>query len=142
MSFYNFLDKVDPTIVKEYALERYKNGEHGHNNYKKPEFEEIKTKPVFKQKLNLPSIEELSEEHYAKQYVINRNIPEKHYVNLYFAQDFKKFVETLNIEKDGLKEDDPRLVIPFYNKEKDLVAFQGRALGERSEEHTSELQSH
>ena len=130
MSFYNFLDKVDPTIVKEYALERYKNGEQGRDNYKKPTFEEFKTKPTFKQKLDLPSIDELPEEHYAKQYVINRNIPEKHYVNLYFAQDFKKFVETLNIEKDGLKEDDPRLVIPFYNKEKDLVAFQGRALGE------------
>ena len=48
-----------------------------------------------------------------------------------FAADFKKFVEVdLKIEKDGLKEDDPRLVIPFFNEEKTLVSFQGRALGE------------
>ena len=39
-------------------------------------------------------------------------------------------MESLNIEKDGLKEDDQRLVIPFYDEDKNLVAFQGRALGE------------
>ena len=32
--------------------------------------------------------------------------------------------------KDGLKEEDPRLIIPFYDEEKNLIAFQGRALGE------------
>lgn len=130
MSFYNFLDKVDPHLLKEYSLERYKNGEHGHSNYPKPEFEEVKTKPVFRTKIDLPSINELPDEHYAKQYVLSRNIPEKHHANLYFANDFKKYVETLNIEKDGLKEDDPRLVIPFFDEEKNLVAFQGRSLGE------------
>ena len=36
MSFYNFLNKVDTSIVKEYALERYKNGESGRENYPKP----------------------------------------------------------------------------------------------------------
>ena len=54
MSFYNFLDKVDPNLTKEYALERYKNGEIKTNNYEKPDFEEYKTKTVFKKKLELP----------------------------------------------------------------------------------------
>ena len=36
----------------------------------------------------------------------------------------------MGIEKEGLKEDDVRLVIPFYDAEKNLVSFQGRALGE------------
>jgi len=50
---------------------------------------------------------------------------------LYYAEDFKKFVEIdMKIEKEGLKENDPRLVIPFYDENKNLVAFQGRALGE------------
>jgi hypothetical protein len=30
--------------------------------------------------------------------------------------------------KKGLKEDDPRLVIPFYDADKNLIAFQGRGL--------------
>jgi transcription elongation factor Elf1 len=131
MSFYNFLDKVDPTILKEYSLERYKNGETGRDNYKKPDFEIAKSVPKFREKINLPSIQSLPDEHFAKEYVIKRQIPETHFQNLYFAEDFKQFVEIdLKIEKDGLKEDDPRLVIPFYDADKNLVAFQGRALGE------------
>jgi hypothetical protein len=59
-----------------------------------------------------------------------RQIPQTFYSELYYAEDFKKFVESLNLEKDTLKENDPRLVIPFYDKDKNLVAFQGRALGE------------
>jgi transcription elongation factor Elf1 len=130
-SFYNFLDKVDPNLLKEYALERYKNGETGNHNYQKPTFEEFKPEPPkFKQSLNIPTIESLPEEHYAKLYVKGRKIPEKFYSELYFAEDFKEFVESLKIEKDGLKEDDPRLVIPFYDQDKNLIAFQGRALGE------------
>jgi len=130
-SFYNFLEKVDSTLVKEYALERYKNGEQGRDNYVKPTFEEIKTEtPKFKKSLGIPSVNSLPEEHYAKVYVKSRRIPERFHSDLYFAEDFKSFVETLQIEKDGLKEDDPRLVIPFYDEDRNLVAFQGRALGE------------
>jgi transcription elongation factor Elf1 len=128
-NFYNFLDKVDSSLVKEYALERYKN-ETGANNYKKPDFDEFKTKTTFKQKLDLPSISDLPDEHYAKTYVLSRGIPEEHHLNLYYAEDFKKFVESLDVEKDGLKDNDPRLIIPFYDEEKNLVAFQGRSLGE------------
>ena len=129
-SFYNFLDRVDPTLTKEYALERYKNDETKNTNYKKPDFEEVKTKPVFREKISLESIESLPEEHFAKTYVCSRKIPEQFYSQLYFAPDFRKFVQELGIDKEGLKEDDPRLVIPFYDKDKNLIAFQGRALGE------------
>jgi len=129
-SFYNFLDKVDPTLCKEYSLERYKDSAGG-NNYAKPNFEEFKTElPKFKKTLGIPSIKSLPKEHYAKVYVESRKIPEEFHSELYFAEDFKGFVDSLQIEKEGLKEDDPRLVIPFYDEDKNLVAFQGRALGE------------
>jgi transcription elongation factor Elf1 len=129
-TFYNFLEKVDANLHKEYALERYKEGG-GNNNTPKPDFEEVKAdKPVFKQKLNLPSVAELPDGHFAKDYVIGRKIPEQQYHNLYYAEDFKKFVEELGVDKEGLKEDDPRLVIPFYDEDKNMVALQGRALGE------------
>ena len=131
MSFYNFLDKVDPAILQEYALERYKNGEDGKANYKKPDFEIAKNTPKFKTRVPLPSIQSLPEGHFAKEYVLNRKIPDAYLSSLYYAEDFKKFVEDdMKISKDGLKKDDPRLVIPFYDSEKNLVAFQGRALGE------------
>lgn len=130
-TFYNFLKQVDPNLLKEYQLERYTNGETGNNNYPKPEFDEFKTeKPTFKKALELPSIESLPEAHFAKNYVQQRKIPETVWSQLYYAEDFATFIQTLGIEKEGLYKDDKRLVIPFYNAEKELVAVQGRSLGE------------
>lgn len=130
-NFYNFLERVDATLLKEYTLERYKNGEDGRAaNCPKPKFEIAKGSPVFKKKLSLPAIQSLPEGHYAKAYVQGRKIPESQMASLYYAEDFKNFVEVqMKIEKDGLIDNDPRLVIPFYDEEKNLVAFQGRALG-------------
>ena len=130
-TFYNFLKQVDPALLKEYQLERYKNGETGNNNYPKPDFEEFKTeKPTFKVSLDLPSINSLPEAHFAKVYVKQRQIPETFYGELYYAEDFAAFIQSLGIEKEGLHKNDKRLVIPFYDKEKNLVAIQGRSLGE------------
>jgi len=129
-SFYNFLDKVDPTLIKEYALERYKNGDNNKSDHKTPDFEEFKTeKPIFKKSLGLPTIQSLPEAHFAKVYVQSRRIPETFHSQLYYAEDFAAFIQSLGIEKE-LHKEDKRLVIPFYDKEKNLIAIQGRALGE------------
>jgi hypothetical protein len=126
-TFYNFLNFVDPTLIREYTLERYKEGETGHHNYPKPEFNI--PKPVFRERIKLDNVLSLPEEHFAKAYVRNRKIPESNWKELYFTPDFASFVASYGIEKE-LKENDPRLIIPFYDKDKKLFAFQGRALGE------------
>jgi DNA primase len=129
-TFYNFLKQVDESLLKEYQLERYKNGDTGNNNYPKPIFEEFKAEaPTFKKSLELPSIDSLPEAHFAKVYVQQRRIPETIYSQLYYAEDFAAFIQSLGIEKE-LSKEDKRLVIPFYDQEKNLVAVQGRALGE------------
>jgi len=129
ISFYNFLDKVDPELLKEYQLERYKENDTS-RHIKAPTLEEFKApRPVFKKAFSIPSIDSLPEDHYAKTYVNSRKIPGDFHKTLYFAEDFKRFVDEMQIQKDGLQENDPRLVIPFYDKDKNLIAFQGRALG-------------
>ena len=129
-TFYNFLDKVDATLIKEYALERYKNGTQNANT-KAPSFEQTKTeKPTFRKKLSLESIDSLPEEHFAKTYVCSRFIPKDFHSQLYFAPDFRKFIQELNVKQEGLKENDQRLIIPFYDENKNLIAVQGRTLGE------------
>jgi hypothetical protein len=129
-TFYNLLKEVDPLLLKEYQLERYKNG-NDNGNYPKPDFEEAKQEaPKFKKALELPSIDSLPEAHFAKNYVSQRRIPENLYSQLYYAEDFAAFIQTLGIEKENLHKGDKRLVIPFYDKEKNLVAVQGRSLGE------------
>ena len=127
-TFYNFLRQIDERLLAEYQLERYKNGATG--NTPAPVFSEVKQKPVFRERIQLESIDKLPEEHFAKSYIRSRQIPEDFHSQLYFAPDFKKFVEGLNVSKEGLKEMDQRLIIPFYDKEKRLIAIQGRALGE------------
>ena len=126
-SFYNFLKQVDPNLLEAYQLERYKLS--ANTNSPEPEFSELKVQPVFRKSLDLPKISELPEGHFAKDYVLGRKIPEAMHSSLYYAEDFKAFVESFDVEKD-LKEDDKRLIIPFHDKEGNITGFQGRALGE------------
>jgi hypothetical protein len=129
---YNFINLLDANMVKEYAMERYTNGETGNQNYPKPEKQELKFKaPVFKKRkeINLPKIIDLPMDHYAAQYCIGRKIPKDTYNTLYYANDFKKFIdELLPDHGKELKEDDPRLIIPFYDIDGTLLAIQGRSL--------------
>lgn len=126
---YNLINFVDPALVKEYALERFAEGDTHSKTYKKPEMKF--QAPVFntKKKINLPKVSSLDKDHYAKQYCIGRKLPEHTYDKLYYAEDFKSFVDELlpDHEKD-LKENDPRLIIPFYDDDGTLLAVQGRAL--------------
>jgi len=132
-TMYNFINLLDANMVKEYAMERYTNGETGNQNYQKPEKQELKFEaPVFKKKrveINLPKIIDLPMDHYASKYCIGRKIPEATYNTLYYAHDFKIFIdELLPDHGKDLKEDDPRLIIPFYDNDGTLLAVQGRSL--------------
>ena len=86
--------------------------------------------PVFKtkeKKIDLPTVASLDDDHFAKKYLIGRKIPTKAFNDLYFAPDFKAFVESVSDKQ--LEQTGPRVIIPFYNRAGDLIAFQGRALG-------------
>jgi hypothetical protein len=73
-------------------------------------------------------IKSLSEKHFAKQYILNRRLPETAHDALYFSEDFSSLVKNLfpGVEKN-LKPNDARLVIPFYDADKNIIAIQGRS---------------
>lgn len=129
-SFANFLKSFDINLFKEYQLERYKNESAG--NVSKPNFDIARGLPIFDKQIKLPSIESLSDSHSAKKYIITRKIPQKHWSRLYYADDFKKFVTDIFPEHDKskLKENEARIIIPFFDRDKKLLGFQGRAVGE------------
>ena len=128
LSFTNFLKQLDTNLHDQYIMERYRNGENGFSNYKKPEFK-FETPKFKKIKLNIPCVSNLEDDHYCKQYVKSRNIDGAKYKYLYFAEDFKHWVESLNLDVQyDLIQDDPRLVIPFFDKNENLIAAQGRSL--------------
>ena len=121
MSFNNFVKTIDPTLHKQYTLEKFKEGHTGRNfvvESPKLEF----TKPVFKKSINLPKA---SSDSRAKEYLVNRKIdPDK----FYFADKFMQWVNTQKQTFDTITRDECRIVIPMYDESKNLIGFQGRAL--------------
>lgn len=134
-TFYKFLEYVDPFLAKEYSLESYSNNTTSNttrNFFKHKESPVKHKKPVFEKKLDLkiPSISELPEEHPAKQYILNRKIPKGFHKDLYYAKDFKQFINEIKPDYDKeLIENDERIVIPFKDEEGNIIVVQGRTLG-------------
>lgn len=136
MSLYSFMEKVTPSLVAEYQLERYKN-----NQVKKPRRVKIKATGVesmFKtaakkekaESQYLVSVTDLDKDHPALQFVKHRMIPQDRLYLLYFTDDFGSFSKEMTGESVEGKE--PRIVIPFFNREGNMIAAQGRALSLRS----------
>ncbi len=125
-TFSNFLKQFDGELYKEYALDRYKEGVTGiGSNTPNPVFNY--EKPKFHTKIDLPKISELEDEHFAKKYLINRAIPPQFLSYLYYTEDFKTFVKTMTKKDYDLNENEQRIIIPFYDENKNLITFQGRA---------------
>lgn len=134
LSFANFLKELDVRLHSEYIMERYSNGVSKYSNsnaiaiVEKPTLE-FKTPKFSKIKLTIPCVKDLEDDHYCKQYIKSRNIDGDKYKYLYFAEDFKEWVDSLNIGINyQLMKDEPRLVIPFFDKDENLIAAQGRSL--------------
>jgi hypothetical protein len=129
-TLYKVLEHLDSSLAKEYQTERFVEGGSKHGNYEKPKM--IFKKPVFakKSELNIPAISSLSEDHPAKAYILDRKIPKGCHKDLFYAEDFKSFVNKMYPEYNKeLLDNDPRLIIPFRNENGDIFAFQGRTLG-------------
>ena len=124
-TFNNFLKTVDPTLHKQYVMEKFKERNVGKGSIiPEPEFNF--KKPVFKKKLELPRASEVK---IAKEYLEKRKLdPSK----FYFAYKFKEWANTQKQTFDTIGRDESRIIIPLYDAEKNLIGFQGRSLGPNS----------
>ena len=126
LSFNNFLKQIDPTLHKQYTLEKFKEGHAGGRNFvvEEPKFDF--TKPVFKSKLDLPKASEVP---IAREYLSKRRLdPTK----FYFAQKFQEWTNKQKQTFDNIVRDECRIVIPLYDTNSELIGFQGRSLGPNS----------
>ena len=122
LSFNNFLKQIDPTLHKQYSMEKFRDGHTGKNFVvDEPEFNF--KKPVFKKPIDLPKASEVP---IAKKYLEKRMIdPTK----FYFTKKFKQWVNTQKRTFDTIGRDESRIIIPMYDTERKLIGFQGRSLG-------------
>ena len=128
----NLIKDLDPFLHKQYIMERYRAGETGQRKSKAPEFkfETPKFKPK-KTNIDLPSIESLPKEHYARVYCEGREIPQQFMDKIFYAEDFKNWaLSVCQVDYSNLMGKEPRLVIPFFDKDNQLIGAQGRALQE------------
>ena len=120
MSFNNFIKQIDPTLHKQYTMEKFKEGYTGKNFVVEEPKLEFK-KPVFKKELDLPRASEVP---IAKEYLEKRMLdPTK----FYFAKKFRTWVNSKKRTFDSVEKDESRIIIPMYDTERNLIGFQGKS---------------
>lgn len=128
-NFSQFLKDQNTNLHDEYVMERYKEGMTGKNyQVKTPDFKPFVTKPVFKKNIfsELPNIESLNTTHPAKQYLLNRKIPESFYSNFYYAEDFNAWENNQNTIKE------PRIILPLISEDGNVFGYQARSLNKNA----------
>lgn len=140
-SLYRFLEHVSPPLMREYGVERWKNGENGRSNYIKPKEDEMFTfsRPKFEPKHDLLKpllrVKDAPNNHIVRQFVEMRKIPKRFWDILYFTDDFGSYMKLVDSDiTNVIPGKEPRLIIPFFNKNNDVVAVQGRVLTMKGEQ--------
>lgn len=153
-TFAKFLEHVDGSTYKQYTLERYAAGETGYGtNVKKPDFESLRGNAYSRFQSTLDesrgdstpveslertsraythySVNNLPEEHYARDYIKKRKIPESFWDEILFVPKFKDFLdeEFPNHGKDEVPNDD-RVVLLYTNEKGEITNVAGRALSD------------
>jgi hypothetical protein len=129
----NFLKDQDTFLHDQYVMERFKEGRTGKGttvpnpvfNFQEPKF--------FKKSENcidLDKISDLNSSHPAREYLENRGIKDLDY--FYYCPKFKDWTNKQKKIFDNLKQDSPRIIIPFKDKTGNLFGYQGRSLAPKA----------
>ena len=124
-TFSTFLEKVNPVLHKEYITERYKEKQYDPETIL-PKFNFI---PKFNNVLaELEACSRLAQDHPVYNYLQKRLIPVNYFSKLYYCAKFKEWTNTIVPNKfRSLKDDTPRLVIPFFDENNNVIGYQGRS---------------
>lgn len=122
----NFLKNVDPSLHKQYVFETFSERRESSNTVAPFEF----SQPTFKSKSILDELFVPVKGSDGEQYLRARQIPEKAWSGLYFVDDSQK-LEQLSEKYEGrVLGSDPRIIIPFYDLEDNLIAVNCRAVND------------
>jgi hypothetical protein len=123
----NLIKEVDPTMYKEYVMERFKDGGHTRKSHANVATVFDFKQPVFK-KDPLKNICIPAKGTIAELYLQQRQVPKAWWDRLMFVENIQDLEKLDDKYKDRIVGTNGRLVIPFYNKNKDLVGITCRAL--------------
>ena len=129
MGFDKFIEHVDASLYRQYRLEKFS----GKANKKvaKQKFDfSPKNKINEKKTLEdiLECVKDLKENHPAVQYCQSRKLPDYKLSYIYYVDDVSKIASVLPEYRDTITTTEPRLVLPFYDKENTLIGLTMRAI--------------
>ncbi|QBX32715.1 DNA primase subunit [Aeromonas phage Asfd_1] len=126
----SYLKDREEELYREWLLER-----HREHSVFKPTSKQVvglekfdKKLPVIESLQFCERLDTLPATHPIIKYVRNRALPESADKRLWFTRDWKKLVNSVNPGTYPVEDPEPRLVIPIFDKDKNIQSFQGRAL--------------
>lgn len=130
-SFYSLLKQFDDKLFKDYVFEKFKQAKVTSNNskYNNIKKEDIKIKNSIDELCKVAvKVVQLKDDHKAKQYLINRMIPEIWFYKLFYIDDFSKISQIFSKYKDTQLPKDERILIPLIDKNDILYGVMARSL--------------
>jgi len=125
-SLSNFLKDQDTHLYEQYVMEKFKEGSTGKGTATpNPKFE-FKEPKFVKRDTGLEKISSLNNSHPARVYLEERGIKDLDY--FYYCPKFKEWTNKQKKTFDTLRQDSPRIIIPFKDKQGNLFGYQGRSL--------------
>lgn len=130
-SFTYFLKTYYVNLYNDYFFEKYRKDTIKPESKPIPDTDLIPTRIVQgkKIKLDLVLLSDLPETHPAVIYAKSRKLPDYPFM---YAPEFYKFSSQFNEDLSEYKKDEPRLIIPFFDREGSVYAYQGRDLSGKS----------
>jgi hypothetical protein len=128
-----FIQKLNKPLLKEYNREKFEEK----NGFK--QIQKVEELPQIISKndtvKNIQTIDSLPAGHIARIYVERRRIDSKYYHDLYYTDNYKKWiVENYLPEKyQNTGYIDERIVFPLYTQQGELIGLQGRSLDPNNE---------
>ena len=139
----NFIKDHFPVIHKEYVKEWLKESgrkpKRSASSHKMPSSNEFKFKSKTKEinTKDIMTVDNLkflmkpcSEVAVAKKYLEDRMIPEVHFKDLWYTEHPQSLSMLSSKYKDRVLGNDPRIVLPFFNEEGELIGISGRAIND------------
>ena len=125
-----FLQLYHRALFDEFKFDKFRTNER-QPTIKKIDFVPAKIVVQSTTGLQLPLVSDLPDDHPAKIYIKSRKLPDYPF---YFAEQFYKFSSQFNDEFSSTKKDEPRVIIPFFDRKRNIFAYQGRALSEKAKQ--------
>jgi len=129
----NFIKDQDSFLHDQYVMEKFKDGKTGKGTTipnPKFNFQEPKFLRKSENCIDLDKISNLNISHPAREYLEQRGIKDLDY--FYYCPKFKEWTNKQKKMFDTLRQDSPRIIIPFKDKEGNLFGYQGRSLAPKA----------